>query len=301
MKNTHRYEIFDVFTNAAFTGNPLAIVYDAQDLNDEQMLKITQEFNLAETVFVLPAENPIHRAKIRIFKPSGEMPFAGHPTIGAASALANLSTSQQTETLMILEEKIGIVRCAVKLCGDTSFVEFDLPKLPQSLPLTLKSEVFAVAFGVENREIGFENHRPSLWSAGVPFYFVPIDHLSTIAGISADPLFIAQNFADEEGNIPSFYLYCRETQRIDTAFHARMLRADGSEDSATGSAASAFIGLAHHFDQYQNGDHELWLEQGLEMGRPSRIKLGFHIHDDKIANARIGGKSVKIAQGEIFF
>ena len=206
MAKARRYEIFDVFTDKAFAGNPLAIVHDAQELTDEEMLKIAQEFNLSETVFVLPPESSFHRAKIRIFKPSGEMPFAGHPTIGTAGALASQSTNGQTETLLTLEEKIGNVRCAVKICDIGYFVEFDLPKLPEPLPLTFKSEIFAVAFGIENREIGFENHQPSLWSAGVPYYFIPIDHLSTLAGVSPDPLFIAQNFGDGEGKIPSFYL-----------------------------------------------------------------------------------------------
>lgn len=294
-----RYELFDVFTERTFSGNPLAIVHDAGGLGGEDMLMIAREFNLSETVFILPPSAQPHQARVRIFKPNGEMPFAGHPTIGAAVSLALLQ-SQRSRLLFTVEEKIGIVRCVVDFRDEAPFAEFDLPMLPLRETTPLQSEVFAAAFGVENSDIGFDNHMPSLWTAGVPFYFVPIDGLTTIAGVSPDPLFIAQNFERADGTIPSFYLYCREARRFESAFHTRMFRPDGSEDAATGSAASAFIGLVHHFDRHPEGYNEIWLEQGLEMIRPSRIRLGFDVEAGEITSARIGGHAVKVAEGHLF-
>ena len=127
------YEVFDVFTDKVLTGNPLAIVHDADGLDDLAMQRIAREFNLSETVFVLPAKNPAHTAWARIFTPDYEMPFAGHPTVGTAVALAQRRFGDVKEGrrmhLIILEEQVGPVRCGVKLSADGAFAEFDLPTL----------------------------------------------------------------------------------------------------------------------------------------------------------------------------
>lgn len=130
------YQVYDVFTDEVLTGNPLAVVHDSAGLDDAAMQKIAGEFNLSETVFVLPAQNPAHTAKIRIFTPDYEMPLAGHPTVGSAVALVQRrfpDVSEDQEALIILEENVGPVRCGVKLTKDAAFAEFDLPKLPQQV------------------------------------------------------------------------------------------------------------------------------------------------------------------------
>ena len=113
-----RYEVYDVFTDEVLAGNPLAIVHDADGLDDIAMQRIAREFNLSETVFVLPAKNSAHTAWARIFTPDYEMPFAGHPTVGTAVALAQNRFGEVRDTqdaLIILEEQVGPVRCGVKL------------------------------------------------------------------------------------------------------------------------------------------------------------------------------------------
>ncbi|MBN9038925.1 MAG: PhzF family phenazine biosynthesis protein, partial [Rhizobiales bacterium] len=124
-----KYQIYDVFTREPLAGNPLAIVHDCDGLDGKAMQRIAREFNLSESVFVLPPRQPGHAAAIRIFTPNFEMPFAGHPTVGSAVALAELRGTGDT-AILVLEEKIGDVRCAVSRTDGAVFAEFDLPQMP---------------------------------------------------------------------------------------------------------------------------------------------------------------------------
>ena len=124
------YLVYDVFTGDRLAGNPLAVVLDCEGLDLEAMQRIAREFNLSESVFVLPPENPRHRARVRIFTPDYEMPFAGHPTVGSAIALAELAEGNG-DAIFVLEENIGPVRCAVSHGDGATFAEFDLAKLPE--------------------------------------------------------------------------------------------------------------------------------------------------------------------------
>ncbi|WP_295896556.1 PhzF family phenazine biosynthesis protein [uncultured Bartonella sp.] len=293
------YEIFDVFSDTILSGNPVAIVHETEGLTNQQMQAIAREFNLSETVFMIPPRDPKHIARLRIFKPDGEMAFAGHPTIGAAVALA-LKNNFRNDALIILEEEVGIIRAVVDQKEKVAFAEFDLPKLPEQLPLDTPREVFAAAFGLESKEIGFENHVPSLWTAGVPFFFVPLHNLKTVASALPDPVYIAENFDKLNVKTPSFYLYSRETQLFQSSFHVRMFRPDGWEDAATGSAASAFCGVVQHFDHPLDGKKNIWLEQGMEMNRVSKLRLEWYVENRKLVSARIGGNAVKYAEGRIF-
>lgn len=294
-----RYFIYDVFTNEALGGNPLAIVRDCEGLDEREMLRIAREFNLSETVFVLPAEHAHHRARIRIFTPQYEMPFAGHPTVGTAVALAQ--EAGESASILVLEENIGPVRCAVSQNGD--FAEFDLPRLPQRLDLSAEPEAVGAALGLAPHEIGFENHRVSCWSAGVPYVMVPVGGLEEAARARLDRRLWAE-LAPRKSDIAvaSAYVYCRETIRHDSAFHARMFVPGNPpyEDPATGSAAAAFAGAVMHFDGPGEGMSRLWIEQGMEMERPSRIRLELDVENGGLAAARIGGNAVKIAEGRIF-
>jgi len=297
------YEIFDVFTGDALSGNPLAIVHDAEGLDEKRMQAIAREFNLSETVFVMPAEKPIHTAAIRIFTPEYELPFAGHPTVGTAIALAaRRREGENADVLIALEEKIGVVRCGVGFSKKGAFAEFDLPRLAEKLDIEVEKEVAAAALGVGTHEIGFENHVPSVWSGGVPYLLIPVHNLITAAKISVDTVFVRENLPTVEGRQLPIYVYCRETRLFDSDFHARMFVTGGNhyEDPATGSAVAAFAGAVHHFDKPVDGVVQLWIEQGMEMGRPSRIRLELDIEKRRIAGARIGGSAVKVAEGVLF-
>ncbi|MGN6146620.1 MAG: PhzF family phenazine biosynthesis protein [Mesorhizobium sp.] len=294
-----RYCVYDVFTAERLAGNPLAIVLDCEGLDLAAMQSIAREFNLSESVFVLPPENPKHRARIRIFTPDYEMPFAGHPTVGTAVALAEAS-GEASDGLFVLEENIGPVRCAVGSGQGATFAEFDLAKLPERLDLAADPEAIGAALGLGPHEIGFENHRVSFWSAGVPYVTIPVKDLGAAAKVRLDNQAWSELAPKKsEWAFASPYVYCRETVRRDNAFHVRMIvpGTPSYEDPATGSAAAAFAGAIMHFDRPGDGLSRLWIEQGLEMGRPSRIRLELDVEGGKLTAARIGGQAIKVAEG----
>lgn len=297
------YVVYDVFTETPLSGNPLAVVLDSSGLDDAAMQAIAGEFNLSETVFVAPAVNPAHSAAIRIFTPRYEMPFAGHPTVGAAIALAERDglVDAADAALVVLEEKIGDVRCAVARTGGTAtYAGFDLPVLSRPLDAALDDAAIAAALGLGPHEIGFENHRPGLWSAGVPYLTVPVSGLDVFSRLRFDgPAWLDFAPLRDNGAPASCYVYCRETVRHDSDIHARMFVPGPPvyEDPATGSAAAALSGALHRFDRPDDGTRCCWIEQGMEMGRPSRIRLDMDIEGGAVATARIGGHAVKVAQG----
>ena len=153
------YHILDVFTEQRFSGNPLAVVLDAEELKAPAMQSIAREFNLSETVFVAPAENPMHSARMRIFTPERELPFAGHPTVGTAVLLADLrspSVNGERDAIIALEQTIGTVRVGVRArAGSIAFAEFDAPRLPEVLDKAPANDRLASVLGLLPREIGF--------------------------------------------------------------------------------------------------------------------------------------------------
>ena len=296
------YAVYDVFADRALEGNPLAVVFDSDGLDTGAMQSIAGEFNLSETVFVRPADNAGHTASLRIFTPVRELPFAGHPTVGAAIAIAE-SRGAEGIAIQVLEEPVGPVRAAVTVRpGKVSFAEFDLPRLPEPVEFDVRRETVAAALGVDPLEVGFENHKIAAWSAGVPYVTVPVAGLGVAERISVN--------ADAWlGLLPGLltvpaapFVYCRETIRHDSAFHARMFAPwDGiAEDPATGSAAAAFAGQIMRFDEPVDGPSSFWIEQGMEMGRPSRIRLEIDVKGGIADAARIGGGAVKAAGGLLF-
>ncbi|MDX2156919.1 MAG: PhzF family phenazine biosynthesis protein [Hyphomicrobiaceae bacterium] len=296
-----RFHTLDVFTTTRFGGNPLAVVMDADGLDRTAMQAIAREFNLSETVFVMKPENPAHSARVRIFTPARELPFAGHPTIGTATLLADLRAPDlggSRNAIIALEEEIGIVRIGVRLRpGEAAFAEFDAPRLPTDQGAVPAMEDIAAAVGLIPSEIGFENHRPSCFSAGVPFHFIPVRSLEAIAKARC----VVSRWEQAFGRTHAGYLYCRETAHNSSQFHARMF-APGlgvTEDPATGSAAAAFAAVIARHDQPPGGEHRYLIEQGFEMGRPSHIQLSLVMNDGRLQTVRIGGHAVRVANGEI--
>lgn len=300
---SRKYFVYDVFTDTALSGNPLGVVVDCEGLDAAAMQRIAREFNLSESVFLLPPDNPRHRARIRIFTPDYEMPFAGHPTVGSAIALAEQAGDDGTAGMFVLEENVGPVRCAVSKGRGATFAEFDLPKLPEQLSLSADSAALGAALGLPAHEIGFENHRPSLWSAGVPYVTVPVASLDAAARVRFDnTAWMELAPSKGEGIVASAYVYCRDTVHHDSAFHARMFVPGNPsyEDPATGSAAAAFSGVILHFDSQVDGSGRYWIEQGIEMGRPSSIRLEIDVEASRMQRARIGGHAIKVAEGVLY-
>lgn len=297
------YAIYDVFTDQRLAGNPLAVIFDGEGLDAPRMQAIAGEFNLSETVFVLPPENPAHAARIRIFTPGRELPFAGHPTVGSAIALAeNAKQSPGVDFVCVLEENVGPVRCLVRAAPEAvAFAEFDLPKMAAQLTAEFDAQKIADALCISAADIGFENHRLSLWTAGVPFVMVPVRDMGVTQAIRFNPTLWQKAAAAAGDRSLAVYVYCRSGGDHRTDFHARMFAPDFGipEDPATGSAVAAMSGAIHHFDALADGHHALMIEQGVEMGRRSCIHLHIEAENGRIVRARIGGEAVKVASGQL--
>ena len=291
------FATYDVFTDTPFAGNPLAVVFGADALSDAQMQTIAREFKLSETIFIRAPADARHKASVRIFTPSKELPFAGHPTIGAAIAIAEKrhGRGENKDVLLVLEEKIGPVRCGVKVAREgASFAEFSVPRLSEPAGPDPSLEAAASALGLSAADIGFQAHRPSLFSAGVLFAMVPVASLDALA--RAKP---ASGRTSATLSATEVFVYTRAEAAAPHAFRARMFAPEIGipEDPATGGAAAAFAGVLARFEDLPEGWHTLPILQGVEMGRPSLIGLEVHIANGALAGARIAGKAVKISEG----
>lgn len=298
-----KFHTLDVFTTRRYAGNPLAVVLDADPLDAAQMQSIAREFDLPETVFVLKPTNEAHTARIRIFTPTSEVPFAGHPTIGTAALLADLRMSGvpgNHDALIALEEEIGVVRVGVRLkSGQAAFAEFDAPRLPEASGALAAPEQIGAALGLMPGEIGFANHRPVRFSAGTSFAFIPVASRAAIA--RAEVRRPAWDTAFGGQGLVGAYLYTKECVHMAASFHARMFAPDMGipEDPATGSAAVSFAGVIKAFDNMPDGTHRRTIEQGYEMGRPSEVSLALEVAQGKLHNVRIGGAVVRVADGQL--
>ena len=237
-----QFVTLDVFTDRRFAGNPLAVVLDAEGLQTPLMQAVAREFNLAETVFVLPPEAPTHRAKLRIFTPARELPFAGHPTVGTAVLLGCRDRSGGAREL-VLEEGIGPVSCTVEPDEDRGRARFFIPREPERIGTIEDAARIAAALGLALDDLGCEDFVPESWTAGNPITFVPVRGLEAIGRARPDPARWDEAFGPDDPQIA--YLFCRQTVEAGNSYHARMFApALGvPEDPATGSAAAAFAGL----------------------------------------------------------
>src|SRR5499425_738932 len=161
-----RFATLDVFTDRRFAGNPLAVVHEAEGLEPDAMQAIAREFNHLETVFIFAPADSGHRAKLRIFTPARELPFAGHPTVGTAVLLNRIDGGKGTRAI-VLEEGIGPVRCTVEaLDAETGGARFDLARLPAETGPAGPVAAIATALGLGEKDIGFDGFTPARWSAG---------------------------------------------------------------------------------------------------------------------------------------
>jgi trans-2,3-dihydro-3-hydroxyanthranilate isomerase len=302
---SRRFVTLDVFTRDAFAGNPLAVVLDAEGLNDHAMQTLAREFNLSETVFVLPPADPKSRASLRIFTPGRELPFAGHPTVGAAVLLAIRDHAGREgkvahgHVAFDLEERVGLVPCAVEVIDDgLGRAVFSLPKLPVEIGEAANPIALAAALSLKPGDIGYGLHQPSVHSAGVGFTFVPVPTLQTLAKARPD---LSHWKAIKPADHANAYVYTRDTGDPAIAYRARMFAPDMGlmEDPATGGAVAAFAGVIMAHEAPPDGEHRLVIGQGYEMGRPSQIELFLTVENGALTKAAIGGQAVVVSEGII--
>ena len=196
----------------------------------------------------------------------------------------------------MLEEKIGEVVCVARhRRGEALAAYFTLPRLPQPMGEAPPAAELAADLGLDANDIGFDGHRPTVFGVGAPHLFIPLASRAAVARARPD----ARIWGADGG--PAAYVYCRECETPGADFHARMF-GNGwgiSEDPATGGAAAAFAAVVLAFEPPADGERMLVIEQGFEMGRPSRIALGLEVEGGALASATVGGSAVIVAEGTL--
>ncbi len=290
-----RYAIIDVFAEAPLQGNPAAIVFDADALDGARMQAIAREFNLSETAFILKPQDPAHAAQVRLFTPGSEVPFAGHPNIGAAFALANDRPLHSDD--LIFEEKTGLVRLRLERTGER------VVGASLTAPLTVTTReapgvpAVAAALSLQDSEIVTGTHPPINASVGLEFMFVEVRDVAALGKARVNlPAFDV--IRDSHG-IEGVHLYVKWPHADGARIQARNLSPyDGiGEDPATGSATATLTALLAQCDA--RSDHHFHLEarQGIEMGRPSLLHGYAEKRRGNVAPPRISGRCVGAMQG----
>jgi trans-2,3-dihydro-3-hydroxyanthranilate isomerase len=298
----YRFITADVFTDVPFGGNQLAVLPDARGIGDELMLKITREFNYSETVFVLPPVNPKHTRRVRIFTPGGELPFAGHPTVGTAVILAAIGEVQLhgDSAQIVLEEGVGPIPVLVKeIRSRSGFAQFTAAKNPERLDCGPSREGLTAMLSLDDDELLDGHWSPEVYSCGVPYTFVPLRSIGAVRRAVLNKEQWRTHVAKSPAS--KVYLFAMQGERVGSDIHARMFApgAGVDEDAATGSAAAALAGYLAVRDKRRDECLRWRIEQGIEMGRPSFLNVEADIRDGKVVAARVGGQAVLISEGTI--
>lgn len=295
-----RFVTCDVFTDTRFGGNPLAVVLDAEGLSDAQMQQVAREFNYSETTFVLPPDDPSHTAKVRIFTPSGELQFAGHPTVGTAHVLASIGIVKLTgdETRIVLEEGVGPVPVMIRgKNGRPDFVQLTAAKLPETGPPPPSSSTLAAMLSLQSGDVLEGQMNAEAVSCGTPFLFVPVRDRAAVgrARIKLDLWESAlAGYLTKE-----VFVFAMDAEHPDNDVRARMFAPSigVSEDPATGSACVALAGYLAARDARTQGTLRWIVEQGFEMGRPSILEIEADKKAGAVTAVRVGGRTVLVCDG----
>jgi trans-2,3-dihydro-3-hydroxyanthranilate isomerase len=294
-----RFTTLDVFTGERFTGNPLAVVQDSEGLDPQIMQAIAREFGLPETVFVFAAADPGHTARLRIFTPATELPFAGHPTVGCAVLLGLLNNPKEPRALT-LEEQIGIIRCHVTPRGnEIAHARFEVPVLPRKMAWEPDTSAVAAALRISPNDIDGARFKLEKWSAGVDMFMIAVSGPAVLAAARPD----ISRWEDAFGKAGprAAYVFCSQGALPAKTFRARMFAPllGIHEDPATGAAAAAFAGVLTVHGGLGAGSHKIIIEQGHEMGRPSMIHLEMQMDGARLVAASIAGDAVIVTQGTL--
>jgi trans-2,3-dihydro-3-hydroxyanthranilate isomerase len=304
---TYQFYWCDVFTNQLFGGNPLVVFPDAQGISTDQMQKIAKEFNISETVFVFPPHNPKNNYRLRIFTPGGEIPFAGHPTVGTAHVLAAIAhiSIQNELTKIILEEQVGEIPVTiVSKNGKPVYTQLTVSSRPEIGPPPPSPENLANLLSLETGDLLVgEKDYPQAISCGLPFLLIPLTEQNALKRAQLK-LEVWQKLLAEYW-APHIYLFTYDNQdgESDHQIRARMFapKLGIDEDPATGSAASVLAAYLALRQTTTDGTLTWEIKQGIEMGRPSSLQIEVEKKNGQIAAIRVGGASILVSQGTLLF
>lgn len=297
---TYRYLHLDVFTDRVLTGNQLAVFLAPQGLSDDEMMLIAREMNFSESTFVFPAEAAGTDFRVRIFTPSRELDFAGHPTIGTAFALARAGKIAPGKPRVVLGEGIGPV--PVDLEWERSELRFAwMYQLEPTFGKTIEDvATVAGALGVEASDIQTSGLPVQEVSCGATFLFVPMATRAAVDRASLDRAAMGGFLERLQMQRRGVFLFSKEPGGDDATVYSRMLSFRGIEDPATGSASGPLGAyLVHHGAVPKEKAREILSRQGVKMGRPSRVYISIGLEGDAIKEVRVGGASAFVGEGTI--
>lgn len=284
----------DVFTDRRFGGNPLAILPDAKGLDDTAMQRIAAELNLSETVFV--HRHPDEEIpRLRIFTPKAELPFAGHPTVGAAIYLAEEAGLGNGAQLTLRTQVGDVVAAISRADGELTLAEITSPQAPVCRPAP-SSEACAAAISLSVGDIPFA---PQVCDAGNPFTIIPVASQEALARASLDTAAWAAELASTEA--PKLFIVHMDDWQAGSTVHARMFGPSVgiAEDPATGSAAVALTAMLLGRQSLSDGEHRWQVRQGDHMGRPSFMDVRAVVEGGRLASAHVAGTAVRVIAGSI--
>ena len=295
----------DVFTSEPLLGNPLDVFIDARGLSDVQMLALARETHLSETAFVFPRDTATELERgvsVRIFTPNGEVPFAGHPTLGTATVLRNLRLAKKARGSVAaadlaeisLDLKVGKVPVSFRTT-DSGGTFGEMRQVPPTFGAQPDKETIAQLHNLTSADIS-EGGPIQIVSTGLPFVIVPLKKLATLQSLRIDAEKMGAYMAGQKSNF-GFYYVTRDTGDSDVALRTRCLYV-GGEDAATGSAAGCTAAWMVRYG-VAAPDRSIHIRQGVEMNRASDIFVSASRDGDKISNVRVGGYTVQTMEGEV--
>jgi trans-2,3-dihydro-3-hydroxyanthranilate isomerase len=295
------FQTVDVFADRQFGGNPVAVIPDARGLSDGQMQAIANEFNLAETTFVLPPDDPANTARVRIFTPRAEMPFAGHPNVGTAFVLAHQDAvcgASFDPRNMVFEEIAGLVRMTIdSVDGHVTGASLAAPQRFRVIR-NFDVEIVARACSLDTADIEVRRHQPCLASCGAPFVLAEVRDRDALRRAQPRMDVFASHLPRDE--VTGIHLYVEHAE--DGAdFQSRMFAPLHGvfEDTATGSANVALIGLLADLRRETSLRLEAAIGQGVDMGRPSLLRARAEKADGIVTGTFIGGGCKPVMSGSI--
>lgn len=293
-----RFHTLDVFTGHTFGGNPLGVFRDAAHLPTDLMQQVAREMNLSESVFLGPPESG-GAARVRIFTPGVEVPFAGHPTVGTAIFLASrldLAPEDGSITL-VLEENVGHVPVEVRFeAGRPVFAQFTTAVLSEHRASPHSCAELAAMVGLSEDDV-CGDLAPEMVSCGLPYHILPVRTVDAVRRAVLDMAAWQRMLADSWAH--HVYLVCTDAEGEGVDVRVRMF-APGSgvpEDPATGSAAAALGGYLAKADGRAEGKLSWTVEQGIEIGRPSILHVEADRTDGETRGIRVGGQAVFVSSG----
>jgi len=296
-----RFLTLDVFTDRPFGGNQLAVFPDATGIPEAALLEITREFNFSETTFCYPPADAAHTRRVRIFTPGSEVPFAGHPTVGTAVALALREGALHGGTgRFVFELGVGPVAVEVRVEGDRiAWAEFGVAKLPEIGPAAPGLSVLADILSLEAGELMGGAMSPQPVSCGLPFLMVPVKSLDALARsrvrMDAWERTLQRSWA------PDLFVVARDPETGPNHWRARMYGPGFrvAEDPATGSAVAAFGGWLATKEPAADGTFAWTVDQGVEMGRPSRLDVRAAKVGGAVTSVHVAGRAVLMTEGTL--